>query len=250
MKVAANKSVRLAVLLLGDKVGDETIEAQARDLMAMSQQAMDRTLERFAETQTLYAEDEDEAADKDDDESKEAGEMPPQFAENAKKIKDKAEAKKDDSKDESKKAEDEDAEDEESKEASEDDAKEDDAKDEESKEAAEEPVEAEDEDAEDEESKDASEEVTLDEGRKSGELDIELNSASADEAGVDPEADARLAAVLFDDEPAPVARKAAKPEKKTGIKKLGGQPRVASGNGSADISDIWNSAPDVSEVFG
>ena len=90
----------------------------------------------------------------------------------------------------------------------------------------------------------------MDEGRKSSDFDIELGSAVADEAEPDPEADARLAAVLFDDEPAPVARKAAKPEgKKTGIKKLGGQPKVASGGDAADISDIWASAPDVSEIF-
>ena len=39
--------------------------------------------------------------------------------------------------------------------------------------------------------------------------------------------------------------------KKAGIKKLGGQPRVASasGAGATDISDIWATAPDVSEVF-
>jgi hypothetical protein len=63
VRVAASKAVRIAVLLLGEKVGDEVIEAQARELLAMGDEAMDATLARFAETQKLY-----EAAEKDDEE--------------------------------------------------------------------------------------------------------------------------------------------------------------------------------------
>jgi len=72
----------------------------------------------------------------------------------------------------------------------------------------------------------------------------------------DPEADAQLAS-LFDDgvtaaedeEDKDDAEKKAK-AKKAGIKKLGGQPKVAAqSDGPADISSIWESAPDVSEVF-
>ena len=326
VRVAASKAVRLAVLLLGDKVGDEVIEEQSRDLMAMSQQAMDRTLGRFAETQELYQaaddDDDDDDDDKDDSDSKEAGEMPPQFKENAQKKKDEAAAKKDDGKkddakedkkDDKKEASDEDFEaavqarlaevqTEKAKQATEDraaaieaevqrrlssddDDKDDDKDDkDDKKEAADDDkrgggagpkqdgtgphgqgkgpgggkadgsgLKDKDEDSKDATAKDATDEITFnDEGRKSGELDIELTGAMADEAEPDPEADARLAAVLFDDEPEPVQRKAAKPaQAKTGIKKLGGQPKVASGgDGVADISDIWNSAPDVSEIFG
>ena len=60
VRVAANKAVRIAVLLLGEKVSDGVIEAQARDLMALNGEAMDRTLDRFAQTQKLYAEDAEE----------------------------------------------------------------------------------------------------------------------------------------------------------------------------------------------
>ena len=61
VRVAANKAVRIAVLLLGEKVSDEVIEAQARDLMSMKGEYMDATLARFAETQELYEAAEAEA---------------------------------------------------------------------------------------------------------------------------------------------------------------------------------------------
>ena len=103
VRIAANKAVRIAVLLLGEKVEDEVVEAQARDLMAMSGDAMDRTLSRFADTQKLYAEDKEE----DDKDSKKA-----------KRVWDKDEkkwvesAEKDDKEDEKKSAEKDDKEDE------------------------------------------------------------------------------------------------------------------------------------------
>ena len=79
VRVAANKAVRIAVLLLGEKVDDDVIEAQARDLMTLSGESMDRTLGRFAETQKLYAdddkdEDDKKAADEKDEEKKAADE--------------------------------------------------------------------------------------------------------------------------------------------------------------------------------
>jgi len=58
VRVAANKAVRLAILLLGEKTPEGVIEAQARDFMALGNSAMDRTLSRFAKTQSLYASDE------------------------------------------------------------------------------------------------------------------------------------------------------------------------------------------------
>jgi hypothetical protein len=72
VRVAANKSVRIAMLLMGDKVSDEVIEAQATDFMAMGQSAMDRTLSRFADSQKLYAEDEEEKVEEKVEEKKEA----------------------------------------------------------------------------------------------------------------------------------------------------------------------------------
>jgi hypothetical protein len=70
VRIAANKAVRIAVLLLGEKVADSVIEAQARDLMALNSEAMDRTLDRFAKTQKLYAGDDEDADDEKEAKSK------------------------------------------------------------------------------------------------------------------------------------------------------------------------------------
>jgi len=86
------------------------------------------------------------------------------------------------------------------------------------------------------------------------EMDIELTATMDSEVQPDPAADAMLAG-LFDDgtpaelpEPGMGSREASA---KQGIKTLGGQPKVAgvSAGGPVDISDIWASAPDVSEIF-
>jgi hypothetical protein len=58
VRVAANKAVKLAVLLLGEKVPEKVIEQQARDFLQIGSEAMDRTLARFANTQKFYADDE------------------------------------------------------------------------------------------------------------------------------------------------------------------------------------------------
>lgn len=54
-KVAALKAAKLATLLLGDKVSDAVIEAQAQDFMTINASVMDRTLERYSKTASLYA---------------------------------------------------------------------------------------------------------------------------------------------------------------------------------------------------
>jgi hypothetical protein len=81
--------------------------------------------------------------------------------------------------------------------------------------------------------------------------------AAGDEIVPDPEADATLASLFKADElPAdeeeaePVEAKKAKTVKKAGIKRLGGQPKVAAeGAEPNDLSSLWASAPDVSELF-
>jgi hypothetical protein len=70
VRIAANKAVRMAVLLLGEKVSDSVIEAQARDFMALNGEAMDRTLDRFAKTQKLYADADEDADDAEEVEAK------------------------------------------------------------------------------------------------------------------------------------------------------------------------------------
>jgi hypothetical protein len=118
VRVAANKAVRIAVLLLGEKVADEVIEEQARDLMGMKSEAMDATLARFAETQELY-----EAAD--DSEEKAAESIQEKKEEEAKEDKKASEVvaedekKDDEKKDDAKEAAEDERKDEDKKEASE-----------------------------------------------------------------------------------------------------------------------------------
>ena len=62
IRLAANKSVQLAVCLLGNKAPEDVIEAQGRDFFAsMDVSAIDRTLKRYAETADLYEKKEEVA---------------------------------------------------------------------------------------------------------------------------------------------------------------------------------------------
>ena len=268
VRVAANKAVRLAILLLGEKTPEGVIEAQARDFMALGNSAMDRTLSRFAKTQSLYASDElstehDEAG-ADEGEEKKASKT--RRAEDEKKeeeaVADEGEEKKasktrraeEEKKEEAGADEGEEKKASKTRRAQDEDEEEDD--DDEEAEEAEEADEAEEEEAEgeEEEATEASAKSRRAVGvrKNPNELDIQL-TGSADEVEPDLAADARLQAALFGgdaDLELPPVRKAS--GKKAGVSKLGGQPKVASNAGSApDISDIWNGldAPDVSGVF-
>jgi len=314
VRVAANKAVRVAMLLLGEKVDDDVVEAQAHDFMAMGQKAMDRTLQRFADTQALYAEDEkvdekvedeadekkaaDEKVDENVEEKKDASFIPiktstdekvDEKVDEKKAADEKVEEKKDDGKDmkamiasivaaalkaalpdfiqkkvdeknekkDEKKAADEKVEDkvekteektEEKKAATESKFKptiEKPGSEEQPKVAADEKI-------------DEKVDENVDEKKASAtrtgmnEFDIELSASMEDEVAPDPEADERLASVLFSEGTTAGTsdRKVEASQKKAGISKLGGQPRVASARADGvDISSIWQSAPDVSEAF-
>ena len=244
VRVAANKAVRVATLLLGDKVADTVIEAQATDFMAMSPKAMDRTLQRFADTQALYKAA-DEADEKPADEKKEekaeekkaADEKLPDFIKE--KIEEKKEDKKEDKPAEEKKAGEAEFLPKIEKPGAEVKAADEKPADDKAEEKVEEKVE---------------EKKASTTGKVAGEFDIELTSSTDDELEDDPEADERLAS-LFDD-PSMVAtqetssRKTEASQKKTGITKLGGQPRVASAEGNGvELSSLWKTAPDVNEAF-
>lgn len=54
IRAAATKAVKMAVLYLGDKVSDSTIEAQARDFMRLGPKTLDASLQRFAKSEELY----------------------------------------------------------------------------------------------------------------------------------------------------------------------------------------------------
>lgn len=54
IRSTASKAVKLAVLMLGDKAPEETIEAQARCFMQLGADGLEESLERFQDTQNLY----------------------------------------------------------------------------------------------------------------------------------------------------------------------------------------------------
>ena len=197
IRSAASKSVKLAVLLLGDKVDEDVIEEQARDFMKLGNDALSRALGRFSETEKLYSQDEEEDEEDEEDE------------EEKKESKASDEDNTDDDSSESVKAED----------------------DEEEKE-----------DEEDEEEKKSSDEEEVVSASEAAELDIEVNQVFEDQE--DPEAE-KLLAEVFDDG----IETASDDDEKEGIKKLGGQPKIASDVSDEDISTIWEDAPDVSDVF-
>jgi hypothetical protein len=270
VKVAANKAVKLAYLLLGNKVAESIIEDQADDFMLLGPEAMDRTLARFAKTSELYAEDEEEdesktASEEEAEETaeektaseEETSETEPVTAEDkGKEEEEKAaesiqEKKEEEAKEASEALAEEGAEDEGPVEDTGADEKEasDKSEEGESKEAAEKKAEDDDDDDDDDDdedegdSKEASETVS--------DMDIELTS-TMDDGNV--EDDSRLAGIFDDDIPEelpePGAGKREASSKKQGIKSLGGQPKVAGDGGETqDISSIWADAPDVSQIF-
>jgi len=310
IRVAANKSVRIATLLLGEKVADSVIQAQALDFMAMSHTALDQTLQRFAETQKLYADEEEK---KEEVEDKKAADEKVEDKQEEKEVKadaaapftpaidkpgaevevnaadekkdEKVEEKKDEKvasadlqtliasavskaiqaalpdfiqkkidekkeKDEAKKAADEtdkkDEKKEEVKKAA-DEVKKDEKKDEKACTATDESVKKDEK---------VEEKKEVEAHRSATEMDIELTGAMDDELAPDSDADERLASLFSDDGIPAVATAETSIHKieasqKMGIKKLGGQPRVASAMcaGGQDLGNLWKSAPDVNDVF-
>ena len=207
VRVAANKAVRVAMLLLGEKVADDVVEAQAHDFMAMGPQAMDRTLQRFADTQALYAADDEKVEDKADEKVEDKADEKKAADE---KVEDKADEKVEDKADEKKAA---DVPDfiKEKKDEKKDDEKKDEKK-------------ASDTKDDDEKVDEKVDEKTASATRTGmNEFDIELTSME-DEVAPDPEADERLASVLWSEGTTAGTsdRKVEASQKKTGITKLGG----------------------------
>ena len=287
VRQAASKAVKLAVLLLGEKADESTLETQARAFMAMGPEELDATLDRFASTEHLYVAngEEDEDEDKEEKEEKEASEVV-------------AEDKEEDEKEVSaadkladlqsqiatlqssfeKKAEEE----EEEKEVIESSdkiaeleaqlasfkefaakgaippqflenikEKKDDKKDEkESSEVIADKVIAEEVSAGkiDPEMDEESDNDDDKIGSVESGLDVELNSVVADYENA-PESEATLASIFDDNTPSQDdLNKLA--SSKEGIKSLGGQPKVASSaDAEKNIGSIWDDAPDVSSVF-
>lgn len=293
-RVAANKAVRIAVLLLGEKVEDEIIEKQATDFMSMGVTAMDNTLARFADTQKLYASDEEEVTAEDEEEvtakkdDKKAKKNDDKKAEDdeevtAKKDDKKAEdeeevtAKKDDKKssdEEEVTANDDekivasimaalpdfiqkkvDERKEKSKKKSSDEEEVTAKKKDDKKSSDEEEVTSKKEDDKKSSDEEDDEEVVANKKNlkkgSANELDIELTGGMDDEIASDPETEKRLASCFEDNLVAEDStKKVEASQKKSGITKLGGQPRVMSASGTDEgMSALWKSAPNVSDVF-
>jgi len=68
------KAAELAETFLGPKVSDHMLLAQARDFLSLDDEVLDRTIERFNRTDTLYVAGEDEDAEEDVEEENEEGE--------------------------------------------------------------------------------------------------------------------------------------------------------------------------------
>jgi hypothetical protein len=257
IRAAASKAVKLAVLLLGDKVEENTIEAQARDFMKMGSESLNESLKRFADSENLYKKAEEKEEEKV--EAKKAAnpienlgdkKAPPFTKEDAKKAEDKEEVK-------AKKSEDKEEEKVEAKKAEDKEEEKLEAKKAEDKE--EEKVEAKK--AEDKEevkakkSEDKEEEKV--EAKKAAELDIQLTAAEDEEEGEVNAAEEKLLASIFEAEDMEEKKaedeeekvEAKKASEKKGVSKLGGQPKVASEGKEIDLSNLWESAPDVSKLF-
>lgn len=217
IRVAANKAVRLAVLLLGEKSPEDVIEEQAKDFMAMGSKSLDASLSRFAKTQKFYAEDK-------------AEEAPVEEKAEEKKAADKSEEKAEEAPAE-KKAADEAPEAEKESEAAP------------AKEAADE--------------KEDTKQEACKASLKQAEEDVQLSESDEDVTTQADDADPDLAKALEGlpteaaDETEDEGDVAPSKTAKKGIRKLGGQPIVASSNGGEDeaLNSLWNSAPDVSELF-
>jgi hypothetical protein len=300
INIAADKSVRAAVLLLGEKVAETIVEEQARDFMLMGGEALDRTLARFTATEDAYkvTASDDEDDDDDDDDAKEASdEEKDEKSDDAKEAADDKEEKKDE--EDAKEASTElavaaegnpttipeqPAESTGSQEGKQKGASEQFDADVQAK-IAELKVEVEAQAA----NREAYNQKVMEAAKQAlsnvastpvapvatpvapvagemdfafservagpNEMDIELTATMDSEVSPDPQADAMLAGLFDDGTPAaadlPVPGQGREASAKQGINSLGGQPKIASANAGnpADISSIWDSAPDVSEIF-
>jgi len=194
VRQAASKAVKLAVLFLGDKVKQSVIEAQAKDFMRLGSSSLNNALKRYAATEILYAEDEEE--DTEDD------------TEEIIKSEDESEAPTDEDEDDT--------------------------------EEVEKPSETEE--SASRKAKSRKRQIS-----KKAEMDVEL-TAPEDEVTLSEDENKELSNLYAEDEEdteteQPVVKKA-------GIKKLGGQPKVASSGREFDLSTLWATDPDVSKVFG
>ena len=234
---AALNATKLAYLFLGEKASEKMIEAQARDFMRLGSARLESSLKRFAETENLYSMDHTEIIPLDE---------APTPAEQMKSLQEKGNVV----------AEDEDMEttEDEEDEVNDEDNLEDDTvescdqndveadEDEEvidNDEIAPESVEADEDEDEDE---------TVEQDNKpQTENDFDFGVESSDDEDDEDIPDDLNG--IFDDgneddsEEETYAKVAKKASKKSGIKKLGGQPKIASSVKADELADLWKFVP-------
>ena len=221
VKQAAAKAIKLAVCLLGDKVDDDIIEDQASDFMALGLEGINAGLDRLADTNHLFVKaDDDEDDDEDSDSDKEA---------NEKEANEKEAADNDDNDDDN-----------------DDDGNE--------KEAADSD---DDDDDDDDDSKEASSEIEF--FVKADDDDDDDDDDSKEASDIDNDGEETVAGMWMgtDDDGKPESSdqddgRVAKTKKKDGIKKLGGQTKVASDHSDNEVNPWAGSlldSPDVSDIF-
>jgi len=257
---SAQKAVRLAVLFLGDKCGDDVIESQARDFMRLGSARIDKALDRFATTEELYAAvNEDEAPEEDNEDKvmdsnslvKQHG--GPDKAQREVEASENAVNEGEEIQEVSKETE----EMQKVVEATEEEVVEEEveAQDERNEVGVgvlEDEVEAGDEECEDDE-------VEAEDECEDSAMDDIIAEDDDEDVNEDLDENEELASVFadatnedekLDDDEEIVQASANKKAKKVGIKHLGGQPRIANVKKSAnDLLDLWGDAPDISDVF-
>lgn len=230
VRAAASKAVKLAVCLLGDKVADDLIESQAKDFLKLGSEGLDRTLKRFSDTEELYKVAKEGKSEKMTEDNKNVMFSANDEVEAAKKDKDEKDEKEAAKKDEDEKDE------KEAAKKDEDEKDEKKAEDEEKKEDEKPEMIAEKED-----------EPEMETASDASGIDIVLSSdeisASLDFDALDDRKASDLIAGLLDGKDVEV------PVKK-GVKKLGGQPRVASNqNQTNELDMLWEKTPDISKLL-
>lgn len=249
VRQAAAKAVKLAVLFLGDRVPQSVIEAQAKDFMRLGSSALNNALKRYTATETLYAEEEvveEEVVETTD-------ETPAEEACETVEAEDETPAEEGCVKSEEEEemevpVEVEEEETEVPVEAEEvEEAPAETAEDDDEEEVIEEEV------VEAPAAKKATKKPAKKKKAEVAEMDIELSTPEG-EVELSEDEEAELASLYAEDDDEEYEEEVEIEEvpaaKKAGVKKLGGQPKVASKGGQeVDLTSLWATEPDVSDVF-
>lgn len=206
---ASKLATKLAIYLLGEKAPSNMIKAQAAEFLPLGNARLAKAVSRFANTEYLYAEDEEEmekpaeSAVAEDEEEKAEVETPAEEVKEEEKV----EATEEEVED---KVEEADDDEEEVEEASDDDEK----------------------------TEEADEEIETEE-------DLVEEASDDDEEEI---SDEEIASIFADNSNDVIAKKTVKKSAKKGVQTMVQPSKVASSQ-QTYMSELWAGAPDVSDVF-